>query len=211
MSETRIAIVPVIMIEINSRITAQELLDEMRDSVVSDNIGVNGERRGRIRWQLMGRRVTRTQASLMSSPPLASLIATPYEEKNQLKIFFEHEHDVEYYLQEKLSTSEPIISCAITMEPLTDWTNIMVTSCGHLFDKYALAEWFSTKHNCPMCRSVCTAELRKCPFYMTINLPKVSLPPHPPPPTHTLPKKSRKMDACNPSQIHDLMTLISIN
>jgi len=42
--------------------------------------------------------------------------------------------------------------CSITLEELTPIT-ASVTSCFHVFDKTALAQWFLTKEVCPMCKT----------------------------------------------------------
>jgi hypothetical protein len=44
-------------------------------------------------------------------------------------------------------------SCPITLEPLTDPSQVTVTDCYHLFDATALASWQASGENkCPVCR-----------------------------------------------------------
>lgn len=44
-------------------------------------------------------------------------------------------------------------TCPITMEPLTDPSQVTVTDCYHLFDATALASWQASGENkCPVCR-----------------------------------------------------------
>jgi Ring finger domain len=76
---------------------------------------------------------------------------------------------VERCLQTALSTTQPIPTCPITMEALTDWSQIMVTSCNHLFEKYALVTWLDKNKGCPMCRTPCVSVgLRRYPLYKQI-------------------------------------------
>lgn len=76
---------------------------------------------------------------------------------------------VERCLQTALSTTQPIPTCPITMEALTDWTQIIVTSCNHLFEKYALVTWLDKNKGCPMCRTPCdSVGLRRYPLYKQI-------------------------------------------
>jgi len=76
---------------------------------------------------------------------------------------------VECCLQTALSTTQPIPTCPITMEALTDWSQIMVTSCNHLFEKYALVKWLDKNKGCPMCRTPCdSVGLRRYPLYKQI-------------------------------------------
>jgi len=42
-------------------------------------------------------------------------------------------------------------ACPITMEPIKKAT-ATVTSCGHIFQKAAIAEWLTTSDTCPECR-----------------------------------------------------------
>jgi len=45
-------------------------------------------------------------------------------------------------------------ACPITMEPLTDPSQVTVTACYHLFDATALAAWRASGENkCPVCRT----------------------------------------------------------
>ena len=76
---------------------------------------------------------------------------------------------VECCLQTALSTTQPIPTCPITMEALTDWSQIMVTSCNHLFEKYALVKWLDKNKGCPMCRTPCASVgLRRYLLYKQI-------------------------------------------
>ena len=68
-----------------------------------------------------------------------------------------------------VSTTQPVPTCPITMEALTDWSQIMVTSCNHLFEKYALVTWLDKNKGCPMCRTPCASVgLRRYPLYKQI-------------------------------------------
>lgn len=45
-------------------------------------------------------------------------------------------------------------TCPITMEPIKA-ADAAVTSCGHVFQRTAIAEWLSTHTTCPHCRQSC--------------------------------------------------------
>lgn len=45
-------------------------------------------------------------------------------------------------------------ACPITMEPIKIGASA-VTSCGHIFDRTALTEWFGSHATCPQCRQPC--------------------------------------------------------
>ena len=46
-------------------------------------------------------------------------------------------------------------TCPITMEPIKK-TDAAITSCGHIFQKQAIAEWMQTHDTCPECRQICS-------------------------------------------------------
>lgn len=45
-------------------------------------------------------------------------------------------------------------TCPITMEPIKI-ADAAVTSCGHVFQRTAIAEWLTTHTTCPQCRQAC--------------------------------------------------------
>lgn len=61
-------------------------------------------------------------------------------------------HVAKLILADSISKNE---DCPISCEKIT-LANGSVTSCGHVFCKASLDEWFKIKDECPMCKQKCT-------------------------------------------------------
>jgi hypothetical protein len=60
-------------------------------------------------------------------------------------------HVAKLILADSISKNE---DCPISCEPIT-MANGSVTSCGHVFSKVSLDEWFKLKDECPVCKQTC--------------------------------------------------------
>jgi ankyrin repeat protein len=71
---------------------------------------------------------------------------------NNKKEYYKPPKDVvDIIIKSKIDKDE---KCPITLEPLKPETTAL-TSCFHAFDKTYLETWFSSKDECPVCRSNC--------------------------------------------------------
>ena len=102
---------------------------------------------------------------------------------------------------EAFASSKDVNECAITLMPLTHWSQVAVTlPCRHLFEWNALQQW--TNGTCPLCRSFYTPYLRSVPLYKSVAYEKLVL-------YYLLKKidKQRLMDVVSTRKCHQLTVM----
>ncbi|EFH59475.1 hypothetical protein ARALYDRAFT_898399 [Arabidopsis lyrata subsp. lyrata] len=60
--------------------------------------------------------------------------------------------DQKIYVKNKNSSKCDDATCSICLEEFTTGKRLVILPCGHLFDAFCVADWFSINHVCPLCR-----------------------------------------------------------